>query len=343
MEKNLMNELPKVSVIVPCRNEIKYIAACLDTILSNSYPKDKMEIIVVDGLSEDGTRDILNDLSNKYKLIRIIDNPKRNIPTAMNLGIQQAKGDVIMKIDAHSKYDSEYIIKCVKYQIDYKADNVGGIVNIIPRENTFISKSIAKVLVQPFGSGNAYIKIGSEKPRWSDSAFVGCFRREVFEKLGLFDENLSRGSDMDLNKRIIKNGGKILLVPEIITNYYCDANFKSFWKHNYSDGVWTTHVIKYGSMAFSFRHLVPLFFVANIIFLPFLSLFFAPFIWLFLSILGIYLFVVVSVTAKMYFSEKDKNIRYLYLFPWAFIIRHFSHGLGAIYGLIKLKDQYTAK
>lgn len=207
----------------------------------------------------------------------------------------------------------------------------------MPRVNTPTSNAIAEVLKQPLGSGNAYIKIGADGPRWTDCVSFGCFRKEIFEKIGLFNENLVRASDMDFNKRIKKNGGKILLVPDIVTNYYCDADFKSSWKHNFSDGVWTTHVLKFGSWAFSFRHLVPLLFVMGLSGSALLSLIFRPFLWLFEVVVGIYFLAIIVASVKIIINGKEKKFKDLFLLPTAFFIRHFAHGLGALYGIIKPK------
>ncbi|MFA6375892.1 MAG: glycosyltransferase family 2 protein [Candidatus Paceibacterota bacterium] len=329
-----MSNLPFVSVVIPCRNEEKFIGACLDSIIINDYPKDKLEILVVDGISNDRTRKILEKYSKECRYIKILDNLKKIIPVAMNIGIGNAKGEIIMKMDGHATYQKNYVSRCVEYLNEYSADNVGGIWKIVPRENTPISKAIALALSGRFGSGDAYIKIGSKKPRWSDSVSFGCFKKGIFKKIGLFNEKLIRGSDMDFNKRIKKAGGKILLVPDIVTNYYADANFKSSWRHNYSDGFWTTHVLKFGSNAFSVRHLIPLFFVLNLILSALLSFVFFPFLWLFLSIIGAYSLASIVASANILVHTRQKDARYLFLLPAAFLIRHTAHGIGALFGLI---------
>src|SRR5467141_1123132 len=113
--------LPFVSIVVPCRNEEKHIAKCLDSILANDYPKDRMEILVLDGMSEDRTREIVASYSERYPMIRVVENPRKHIPVAMNVGIKAARGERILKIDAHSTYQPEYISRCVRYQDKYEA------------------------------------------------------------------------------------------------------------------------------------------------------------------------------------------------------------------------------
>lgn len=327
-----MNSLPLVSIIIPCRNEEKFIGKCLDSIVANDYPKDRLEVLVLDGMSEDGTREIILSYARQYPFIKLVDNPKRIIPAALNTGIKQARGEIIMRMDAHSTYPKDYISNCVRFLNEYQADNVGGIWKILPRENTLIAKAITHALAHPFASGNAYIKIGSDKPRWADTAAFGCYRKEVYDKIGFYNEELAANEDMDFNKRLREAGGKILLVPDIVINYYADPNLKEFWRHNFADGVWTTYVLKFKSKAFSWRHLVPLAFVASLIGSGVLSAIFPWFVWLFAGIAGAY--VVANMGASLHLAVQKRNLSYLWAAPLVFATRHFAWGLGALLGLI---------
>ncbi len=321
-----------LTIIIPCRKEEKYIGNCLDSILANDYPRDRLEILVVDGMSEDGTREIITKYAQRHSFIKLLDNPKQIIPSAMNVGIRNANGKIIMKIDAHSIYPREYISNCVRFLSEYHADNVGGICKIIPRSNTKIAEAIAFGLSHPFGSGNAHVKIGAKEPHLADTVAFGCYRREVFEEIGLFNEELPGSSDMDFNTRLKRAGGKIVLFPEIFTGYYSDPDFKTFWKHNFSDGVWATYVLKFKSKAWSLRHWIPLIFVSSLIGLGVLSLIFHTFCWLPFALVVIY--TIVSLLASLQISIKKGNLSYLLLLPIVFAIRHFAHGLGALFGMI---------
>ena len=330
-----MSNLPFVSIIIPCRNEEKFIAKCLDSIIANNYPKDRLEILVIDGMSEDGTRKIVGRYTQQYPFIGLLDNPKKITPAALNIGIKHAKGDIIVRMDAHSTYEKDYISKCVKYLNEYKADNVGGIWIINPRNNTFIAKAITLALSHLFGVGGAYYKIGrSKEPRWVDTVPFGCYRKEIFERIGLFDEELPRSEDIDFNLRLRKAGGKILLVPEIVIYYYTRSTLKSFCKHYFENGVLTTYFLKYGKRAFSWRHLIPCAFVSSLIGSAALSVFSQIFLWLFLFILGSY------SLANIYFSGRiairEKNFRYLFVMPLIFATLHIGYGLGSLYGLLKV-------
>jgi glycosyltransferase involved in cell wall biosynthesis len=326
-----MSHIPYVSIIIPCRNEERFIARCLDSIIANDYPKDRLEVLVVDGMSEDGTRAIIDKYSYQYPFVRVVDNPKKTFPSAINIGILQAGGEIVMTVSAHSTYPKDYISKCVWFLNEYQADNVGGVLKIVPREDTTIAKAIARALAHPFASGNAYTKIGSKEPRWADTAAFGCYRKEVFERIGLFNENLAGSSDLDFNKRLKAAGGKILLVPEIVINYYADPDLKAFWRHNFSDGVWATYVLKFRSKAFSWRHWVPLAFVASLIVSLALGAVFIPAFWLFAGICGVYALVNLAVSVSLAVRERDG--RYLWILPIVFATRHLAHGLGALWGL----------
>jgi cellulose synthase/poly-beta-1,6-N-acetylglucosamine synthase-like glycosyltransferase len=229
----------------------------LDSFVATDYPGERLEILVVDGVSSDRTKPIITDFMWKYPFIRLIDNPKGIIPAAMNAGIRNARGQVIIKVDAHSTYPRDYVSRCVKLLDQYGADNVGGVLRILPGEETTMAKAIAFALSHPFGSGNAYIKVGSREPRWADTAAFGCYKREAFDRVGMWNEELAGSSDIDFNVRLRKAGGKILLVPEIQIHYYADPDLRSYWLHNFADGVWATYVIKFGSKAWAWRHWAP--------------------------------------------------------------------------------------
>ena len=325
-----------VSIIIPCRNEEKFIGKCLDSIIVNDYPKDKVEVLVVDGMSEDGTRALVQRYIQRYPFIRLLDNHKKIIPTAMNIGIKNAGGEIIMKIDSHSTYERDYISKCVRYLNEYNADNVGGIIIALPRNNTIMGKAIVLTLSCPFGVGNSYFRIGtgSESPMWSDTAFSGCYRREVFDRIGLYDENIARSEDIAINSRLRRSGGKILLVPEIVSYYYARSKFGEFCKHNFDNGFWITYPLKYSRVLFSWRHLVPLVFVSSLIGSAALSVFSQIFLWLFLFILGSYALTNVYFSIKITAQEKD--FRYLFAMPLTFAALHIGYGMGSLWGLLKV-------
>ena len=326
--------LPFVSIIIPCRNEEKYIGKCLDTILEQDYPKENLEVLVVDGMSEDKTREIVRNYSEKYPFVKLLENPKKFTNFALNIGIKVARGEIIMMMGAHAGYERDYVSKCVKYLKEYDADNVGGVMKTLPGKNTIFAKAIAITLSHFFGTGGSYFRTGLAKPRWVDTVFGGCYRREVFNKIGLFNENLLRSQDMEFNLRLKKAGGKILLAPDIISYYYPKSNLKDFFVHNFEDGVWITYPLKFRIKAFCWRHLMPLIFVSSLIGTIILGTFTPIFFWLFLTIIVMYLLTNIYFSMKI--AAKQKDIRYLFLIPVAFATRHIGYGLGSVWGLIKL-------
>jgi len=325
-----MSDGPLVSVIVLCRNEELRIGACLDTLIASDYPKELLEILVLDGMSEDGSRRIVEEIASKFPCVRLVDNPRKISPAACNIGTREAKGEIILVVGAHAQYSSDYIRKCVDALIRYGACNAGGTWRILPGDESATAKAIASALAHPFASGNAYVKVGAKGPRWSDSAAFGCWKKEELEKIGGWNENLAGSSDMDLNVRLRQAGGRILLDPDIQVGYYADSNFQTYWKHNFADGVWTTYVLKFGSKAWAWRHWVPMAFLLSLLVSAALALFSRAFGGVFAAILGSY--SLANIISSLQISAREKHANFLLLLPLAFGIRHFAHGVGAIYG-----------
>jgi glycosyltransferase involved in cell wall biosynthesis len=291
-----------------------------------------MEIIALDGMSEDRTREIVLEYAERDKRVRLVDNPQRNIPAAMNAGIRNARGDTVMKMDAHSTYQDTHIRLCVAHQEKYGAENVGGVWKMVPGSDTSVAQAIVLGMAHRFGSGNAKIKVGAGQPTWSDSAAFGCFKKELFGRIGLFDERLKGGSDMDMNIRIRAAGGRILLVPQIVVNYRADATLKKFWKHNFADGIWTSYGIKFGSNASSWRHWVPAAFLLSLLVSFSLSAMWPFLLWVGMGIAGTY--AATSLAVSMQIAIREKNSKQVFLLPVVFATRHVAHGVGALFGLV---------
>jgi len=327
------NDNLKVSIIIPCRNEEKYIGKCLDSLIENDYPKNLIEIFVIDGMSEDNTREIIKRYIEKYTFIRLVNNSKKIVPTALNIGIKKASGDIIIRIDAHSIYLSNYIEKLVLWIEKSKADNVGGLCITKAGAETVIAKAITLALSHPFGVGNAYFRIGSEEPKYTDTVPFGCYRKEVFRKIGLFNEELIRNQDLEFNLRLKKARGKILLVPDIVSYYYARSTLRALAKNNFSNGFWVVYSTKFAKMPFSVRHLIPFFFVLSICGSLILSFIYKPFIYLF------YLVSIAYLTSNIFFSlglSCKEGFKYFVPMMASFTTLHFSYGFGSMRGLIKL-------
>ena len=333
-----------VSIIVPCRNEGKFIRLCLDSIIANDYPHDCLEVLVVDGMSEDETHLIAEAYAKQFPFIWLLDNRKQITPAALNIGIRNAKGNVIVRIDAHARLKEDYISQCVRFLDRSGADNVGGIMVTLPREEDLIGKAIVSCLSHPFGVGNSYFRVHAREPKWVDTVFGGCYRREVFTRIGLFNEDLERGQDMEFNLRLKNAGGKILLVPDIVSYYHARSDLRSFWTHNWSNGVWAVLPFLYSPiMPVSWRHLVPLLFVISLIGSVVLGFLATPLMWLFLLIGGAY--SAATLAASFHIAWRDRDPRFLLLMPLMFSTLHIGYGLGSLWGVLKLlrTPQFWAK
>jgi glycosyltransferase involved in cell wall biosynthesis len=325
---------PFVSVLLACRNEEKYIARCLDSILVNDYPKDRLEILVMDGMSMDRTRGIIHEYAKRCSSLRLLDNPARSFPAAMNTGIRNSSGSLIIIAGAHAVYQPDHISTCVRFHQESGAENVGGALQVEPGADGLFAQAIAAGLASRFGSGNSHVKTGVQQPIWADTAAFGCYRRELFDKIGMFDERLLGSSDLDLNRRLRIAGGKILLVPDVVVRYFADATWPAFWRHNFADGFWVTYVLKFGSKAWSWRHWIPFALVASLVVTLALSFFRHGFIWIFLAILSSYTVANIGASAKMAVRKRKGEL--LLLLPGTFAGRHFAFGAGTSFGLLLL-------
>ena len=323
-----------ISIIIPCHNEEEFIGKCLDSIVEQDYSKDRLEVLVVDGLSDDGTREILKNYTNKYPFIKLLDNPKVIIPAALNIGIGQSSGEVIIRLDAHAAYRRDYMKKCKELLAKYNVDVMGGVIVTLPRNNTILGKAIAISLSHPFGVGNSYFRIGSKKPRRVDTVFNPCYRRSMLDKVGLFNEKIMLSEDITYNQKIKAAGGKILLTPELVSYYYVFSDFRSFCKHNFRNGFWSVYPFKFSVKPVSFRHLVPLGLVLGLFIVSLLSLFF-PALWqIFLSIIAVYF--ITNFCFSIYIAAKRRDARLIFLMPIIFTSLHFAYGLGSVKALITL-------
>lgn len=321
-------------MVIPCRNEENHIKDCLESVLAQSYPVDRMEVLVVDGQSEDGTRIILDEYQKKYDRVRIIDNPAKITPAAFNLGIKASRGEAIVIMGAHSAYDRQYVEKCVKSLQEFGADNVGGKLIISPRESTLVARAIVSAMSHPFGAGNSYYKTGLNERKWVDTVFGGCYRRDVFDRIGYFNEKLVRGQDMDFNSRLKKAGGKILYVPDIIVRYSIRSNFKDFFMHDFWGGVWVVYLMKFTGQPLRPRHYAPVVVAAAGLALLGLGFLNPVFFVILLSAVGLYILLSLYFSFKIAIREEKWQL--FFLMPVAFASRHAAYALGSIVGVAKI-------
>ncbi|HEX5431779.1 MAG TPA: glycosyltransferase family 2 protein [Bryobacteraceae bacterium] len=328
-------EKPFVTVIVPCRNEAAFLGACLDSILENDYPRDRMEVLVADGMSEDGTAELIARYAARDARVRRIENPSRVTPAGLNRAIEAARGEIVIRVDAHSEIAPRYAGLCVDYLQNTDAENVGGAMRTVAVGTGPFAEAIRLALTHWFGVGNSRFRTGASAARWVDTVFGGCWRRETLLRVGKFNERLARGQDMEFNIRLRKAGGKILLVPEIESRYFARAGLADFIRHNWTNGVWAVLPFAYsGAAPVRWRHLAPLTFVAALAASAAAAVFWPPLRWLpaFAAAPYIALNAAVSLSAAM----KEKDPKLAMLLPWTFAALHLPYGLGSAWGAIRL-------
>ncbi len=323
----------KVSVIIPCRNEEQYIEGCLKSILQNDFNQNDLEILVVDGMSEDRTREIVSNYSKKNSCIRMLDNPEKITPVALNVGISQAIGEIIIRLDAHAEYPNQYISKLIYYLDKLMADNVGGVWVTLPSNDTGKAKAIVAALTTPFGVGNTHYRLNIKRIKKVDTVPYGCFRRSLFERIGMFDERLVRNQDDEFNARIRKYGGKIFLIPEIRIKYYARSTIKSLWKMFYQYGFYKPMVNRLIGVPITARQFIPFFFVLFCLFFIPLSLIIS---WLFpVSLVILFSYIGLNIITSIWITFQNKDYNLLAWLPFVFLVVHFSYGLGYFAGLRK--------
>lgn len=323
-----------ISVLCPIYNEEKYIAQFLDSLLEQDYPKDNLEIILIDGMSNDKTREIVLNYILHFPFISMIDNPKRIVPFAMNIGIEAAKGDIIMRLDAHASYEKNYFSALVNALDIYEADNVGAVCQTDVLNKNPKTLAIKEVLSNKFGVGNSTFRTGIKGAQEVETVPFGCWRREVFDKYGMYDTRLVRNQDIELNKRIIRGGGKIVIIPDTFCTYLARETYRALAKNNYSNGLWNILTVYYTKemRSLSLRHFVPLMFILSLIIPTLVGLFWTPAFCVSALALCAYLLVLGTVSARLAVS---KGLNFFYLLA-SFIVLHVSYGWGSLVGILLL-------
>lgn len=319
----------EVTVLIPVLNEEKYIEKCMESVISQDFPKGSMELIIVDGMSTDATRDILERYIQQYSWIKLLDNPKKIIPCALNIGIKAAKGAYILRMDAHSEYANDYISQSVAVIKETGADDVGG--SLVAKGKTSRQRAIAAAYYSPFALGGGGQQNKADYEGYVDTVFLGCYRRDVFDRIGLYDEALPRNEDDDLNYRLINSGGKIYLSPKIKTVYYPRDTFSGLAKQYYGYGFGKPSLMKKYGKPTNLKQLVPAFFVVFLICGAILSFFIPAVRKIYFSILTLYVLfdMIVSMRSDKVYDFKEK----MGLF-YAHIVIHVAYGLGYLKGLL---------
>lgn len=324
-----------VTIIIPTRNEEKYIHDLINSIVNQDFDKAQFEVIIADGLSTDSTPSIIKNYSIRYPFIRLIDNSHKTVPYALNLGIRHAKGDIIIIMGAHSIYPSNYVSTLVYYLQKLDADNVGALMETLPGSDTKVAKGISISLSSVFGVGNATYRLNKEENEEFipvDTVPFGCYRREVFDKIGLFDEQLTRNQDNEFNERLLKAGGKIYLIPSLRIKYFARETYSKLYRMFFQYGYFGPLVDLKLKRPTRLRRYIPTLFVLALVTLLLAGLLVPFFFYLWLFVVSLY------VVAAFSFAVSECAIRSkIALVPyvmWAYFTSHISYGLGYLSGFI---------
>ena len=299
-----------VSIICPLFNEEKFIERCILSILEQDYPQDKLEVLLIDGRSTDHTADIVRRYAEKHPFIKLLDNPERVVPYALNKGLEAATGEVIMRIDGHCTYPTNYISELVRYLYELDADNVGGVWN------------------------TQMHKIGASKIMETDTVPFGCYKREVFEKTGRFDTDLVRNQDDEFNGRLQNLGGKIFLIPQVIINYTARDSIRKMRHMYYQYGLYKPLVNKKLGSPATIRQFFPLLFLLCLFFGGIISIFSPLVLKMYVAMLLLYL--VISLVVGAMGAIRTRRFAVMLIMPYIFLNIHLSYGFGYLRGIFKV-------
>lgn len=330
-KKNMTTKSITVSVVIPMRNEEKYIGRCLQSILANDFPQDQMEVLVADGRSTDRSRDVVARFAALNPHIRLIDNPRLIVPCGLNAAIRQSTGRYIIRMDAHSEYPANYIRACVRELAGGDADVVGGRLITRAGADTLVGRAIALLSQHRFGVGNSGFRLGW-RGRYVDTVPFGAFRREVFDRVGLFRETLIRHQDYEMNARIRQMGGKIFLAGDIHLFYYNLPTFGSLMRRAFRDALWVGRAWMRYPVTFCIRHGVPLALLLAVLVPWLLGRLFPPV--RFVSLAAISAYLLLMAVSSIQIAASARRIRMLALLPLLFTCFHMMYAFGLLAGLL---------
>ncbi len=327
-------ERPLLSAIIPCRNERRHIETCVRSILGQERPQGGIEVIVVDGLSDDGTREVLQNLSKEHSELRLVDNPLRVTPCAMNAGIREARGRYIAILGAHSDYASDYLRVCTALLDEHpEVGCVGG--PIISVGKSLFGQAVAAAMSHPVGIGNARHR-HPDFEGYAEGACFPVFRKEVFEQIGLYDEMLVRNQDDELNYRFTKQGGKVFLSPRARATYFVRETVRSLFCQYFEYGYWRVAVLRKHRVPASFRQIVPPLFMSLMAASVIVGLLLPGWWKLMAGVLPVLYGVALLIAGVA--QKGNADWRVAIRFPVAAAILHVAYAWGVLHGFIRGVD-----
>lgn len=342
-----LDEPLTVSLVVLCRNEEKTIENCLDSLVNQDCSTASIEVLVADGMSTDRSREIVGKYQKRHPNVMLLDNPGRTAPCAFNVGAKAAHGSLVVIMGAHTTYPPDYVRLCVETSARTGADLVGGtMATLAPREG-FAGRLVQALTTHRFGVGGAEFRLGAKEGP-ADTVPYGCYRRDIFDRIGWFDERLTRNQDYEFSRRILAAGGKVWCNPAIRTMYYGQATLGGLFKQAFGTGKWNPWMWFVAPYAFATRHVVPSLFVLGLLVAIGLAAFFR-WGWLALVVL---LAPYLSLALLASFAQSRRcgsklapvlpppsslpSFLLFLLLPPLFFVYHFSYGLGTLWGAVRL-------
>ena len=329
--------LPFVSVVMPVRNEDNFLYRSLSAVLSQDYPSDRLQIIVADGISSDGTQAVINQFLSTHPNLILTNNPGLIVPTGLNKALKVASGEIIVRVDGHTIIAPDYVSQCVSTLQRSGADNVGG--RMTANGQGAFAEAVAVATSSPFGVGGARFHY-SKREELVDTVYMGAWWKKIFEKIGLFDEELVHNQDDEFNYRLLEKGGKILLNPEIKSVYSVRRTPSALWQQYFQYGYWKVRVLQKHFHQMRLRQFIPPIFVASLLLASGLALITPAGFYLLILIFGSYL--IANLFASMMEGLKTAKRHILWL-PIVYLILHLSYGSGFLVGMIRFANRWGDK
>ena len=330
---NQQNINPTISIIIPCFNERETIHLLLDALNTQTYPREYMEVVIADGGSTDGTQERIRQwaLDHHDLIVKLVKNQARTIPSGLNTAIRASSGKIIIRLDAHSKPHREYVHRVMTALEQGRGDNVGGVWDIQPGSDHWISRSIAAAAGHPIGVGGALYRY-TGKAAYVDTVPFGAFKRDLLDRVGMFDETLLTNEDYEFNVRIRKNNGRIWLDPDILSVYYARKNLKELSQQYWRYGYWKLQMLRRYPETLRLRQALPPLFIVSLLLLLILSPFFTLAFFTLLGTAAVYMTVLFLSGVQL--SIKNNDLPLLLGVPLAIACMHFSWGTGFLWGII---------
>jgi len=322
---------------MPVRNEAAFIKRSVDAVTSQGYPHDRTEILIADGRSQDGTREIIGSLQQRYTNVKLIDNPGKIVAVGLNAALREAKGEIIVRVDGHCEVAPDYLSQCVRHIVNDGVDAVGGPVETIGQSLT--ARAIAGAMSSRFGVGGSAFRMVNSSTQFTDTVAFPAYRRSLIDRAGPFDEELVRNQDDEYNYRLRKLGVKILLAADIRSRYYSRATFARLGSQYFQYGYWKVRVMQKHPRQMQPRQFAPLLLVIGLLAGLLMTPIFPTARYFTALIVGLY---ALGLSAASIISARKSNWQLLPLLPVAFAILHLTYGLGFLFGLMKFWNRWGA-